>query len=171
MAARPLVGMQQSLASRAHEAGTQSQEFSRQLRAEQLLVADLRQSLKRAESHATRAEAITAKLRGHVEASRSDAKAASSKVKQQAEEIAQLQQDMDRERCMHSTASGAMQARIEDLSGSSARLQDEITALHATIQVCSSCAASAEMSQLWTRLHSRTSCACPRAPAAKLVCQ
>ena len=128
--------MQQSLESKVHEAGTKSQEVSRKLQAEQLLAADLRQSLKRAESHAARAEAGTAKLRVQIQTSRSEAAAAQSKVDQQALEIAQLQKDLDRERCMHSTASGAMHARIEDLTGSSARLQEEITALHATIQVC-----------------------------------
>ncbi len=128
--------MQRTLESKAHEAGTQSQELSRKLRAEQLLVTDLRQDLKRAESHAARAEAVTAKLRRRTEASRKDAGAALSKVEQQAEEIAQLQQDVDRERGMHSAASSAMQTRIEDLSGSLARLQEEVAALHATIQVC-----------------------------------
>ena len=136
MALRPLIGMQQSLESKVREASTQSQGLSRELQAEQLTVADLRQNLKRAEAHAARAEAGTAKLRRQIEASRSEAAAALSKVEQHALDIAQLQQNMERERCMHSTASSAMQAQIDDLSGSSARLQEEIAALHVTIQVC-----------------------------------
>ena len=110
--------------------------LSRKLRAEQLLVTDLRRNLKRAESHAARAELRTAKLRGQVEASSSELAAALSKVEQQAQELAQLQQDIEKERCMHSTASSTMQARTEDLSSSSARLQEEIASLHAIIQVC-----------------------------------
>ena len=136
MALRPLIGMQQSIDLNAHEFGTRSQELSRELRAEQLLVAEMRQNLKRTESHAARAEAGTERLRVQVQTCRSEAAAASSKIEQQAEEIAELQERMEKERCMHSTVSSAMQARIEDLSGSSARLREEITALHTAIQVC-----------------------------------
>lgn len=136
VALRGVIAMQQSLESKVREAGTQSQELSRELRAAQSLVAELRQSLKRAESHAARAEAGTLKLRGQIETSKNEAAAAVCKVEEQAIEIAQLRERIERERCIHSTASGTMQARIEDLSSSSTRLQEEITSLHATIQVC-----------------------------------
>ena len=145
--------MQQSLQSRVHEAGTRSQGLSRELQAEQSLVAELRQSLKRSDSHAARAEAKTVKLRGQIETSRSEAAAVLCKVEQQALEIAQLRERLERERRIHSTTNGTMQARIEDLSSSSARLQEEIASLHATIQVCWDHATSADMSHLWTWLH------------------
>ena len=130
--------MQQSYEARLQESATQAHNLDQDLTAASQKASALEMMLCKAGSSSKKAQEDAQQLRGQLEAANSATQSACSRAQQAEMDCMQLRQALQQLSSASRAARVDLDARIAEMASASAAQQDEITALHATIQVSSS---------------------------------